>query len=305
MRFLAALLLALLLAGGARAQDTALTVATCGTLPLAYNPGSQNFLTQDATGKLCANVSVTATANTTVAAQSTLPTLSAGTQTPTASLAGAAYTQSVFGSASGGGTQVDATHGLPVNIIAGGTSPASVGATGAAVPASADYIAGNLGGNLTGLTLTANGLKVDGSAVTQPVSAASLPLPAGAAAAGCAGQTIANTSVKPISLTAGAAIVSGVAAKKVYICALDLVVSAADNVALVEGTTVTTPCDTGTAGMAGGTTAATGWNLAANGGLTKGNGQGLLYVTATAADSVCLLVSGAAQVSGAITYAQF
>lgn len=122
---------------------------------------------------------------------------------------------------------------------------------------------------------------------------------------GCAGQTIANTKVKPISITSGTAIVAGVSSTKVYICAIDLVVSAADNVALVEGTTVTTPCDTSTAGMAGGTTAATGWNLAANGGLTKGNGAGLLYITATAADNVCLLVSGAAQVSGAITYAQF
>lgn len=84
---------------------------------------------------------------------------------------------------------------------------ASVGATGAAVPASADYAGMNVGGNLVGMTGTANGLKVDGSAVTQPVSgtfwqatqpvsgtvtanagtgtfavsAASLPLPTGAA----------------------------------------------------------------------------------------------------------------------------
>lgn len=122
---------------------------------------------------------------------------------------------------------------------------------------------------------------------------------------GCVGQSLANTKIKPISITAATAIIAGVAAKKIYICSIDLVVGAADNVALVEGTTTTTPCDTGTAGMAGGTTAATGWNFAANGGLTKGNGVGLLYITATAADNVCLLVSSAAQVSGAVTYAQF
>lgn len=46
----------------------------------------------------------------------------------------------------------------------------SVGPTGTAVPASGTYIGVNVGGNLTGLTGTANGLKVDGSAVTQPVS---------------------------------------------------------------------------------------------------------------------------------------
>lgn len=46
----------------------------------------------------------------------------------------------------------------------------SVGPTGTAVPASGTYIAVDVGGNLTGLVGTANGLKVDGSAVTQPVS---------------------------------------------------------------------------------------------------------------------------------------
>lgn len=46
----------------------------------------------------------------------------------------------------------------------------SVAPTGAAVPADATYVAVNVGGNLTGLVGTANGLKVDGSAVTQPVS---------------------------------------------------------------------------------------------------------------------------------------
>lgn len=51
-----------------------------------------------------------------------------------------------------------------------GGSSAAVGATGAAVPGSADYSGMNVGGNLTGMTGTANGLKVDGSAVTQPVS---------------------------------------------------------------------------------------------------------------------------------------
>lgn len=46
----------------------------------------------------------------------------------------------------------------------------SVGPTGTTVPASGTYIAVDVGGNLTGLVGTANGLKVDGSAVTQPVS---------------------------------------------------------------------------------------------------------------------------------------
>jgi hypothetical protein len=60
------------------------------------------------------------------------------------------------------------------------TNP-SVGPTGAAVPADASYAGMNVGGNLIGVTGTSNGLKVDGSAVTQPISAAALPLPTGAA----------------------------------------------------------------------------------------------------------------------------
>lgn len=56
-------------------------------------------------------------ANSTLNATSTLPTLSSGIQTPQGSLAGAAYMQPVFGSGSGGGTQVDSGHGLPVAIV--------------------------------------------------------------------------------------------------------------------------------------------------------------------------------------------
>lgn len=124
---------------------------------------------------------------------------------------------------------------------------------------------------------------------------------------GCAGQSVANTNVTPFSLasTTSLKLVSKVAAKKVYICAIDLVSATAQNVALIEGTLTTTNCDTSTAGLAGGTTAATGWNLAANGGLTKGNGQGVVYKSATANLDVCLLSSSTGQISGAITWAQF
>lgn len=79
---------------------------------------------------------------------------------------------------SGGGKNA-----LDVNIASGGTSPASVGTVGSPVPSSADYVGfRDVSGNLAPGNLNASGaIKVDGSAVTQPVSAASLPLPAGAA----------------------------------------------------------------------------------------------------------------------------
>jgi hypothetical protein len=120
---------------------------------------------------------------------------------------------------------------------------------------------------------------------------------------GCTGAGIANTTSTPISITANTQIITGASSKQTYICSLNLITAGADNVALVEGTGTT--CGTGTAGMAGGSTAATGWNLAANGGLALGSGIGIVARTATAADNVCLLVSGGGQVSGSVVWAQF
>lgn len=137
--FFVALAAILLAALPTRAQSvgSALPVAACASQ--SYTGTAPQPLTQTLTGALCVNATVTATANTTVAAQSTLPTLSAGTQTPTASLAGAQYVQPVFGSAAGGGTQVDATHGLPVACLVG-CSAASPTAFGAAFPANGTAI---------------------------------------------------------------------------------------------------------------------------------------------------------------------
>ncbi len=61
--------------------------------------------------------------------------------------------------------------GVPLPISGSITaSNASIAATGAAVPASSTYIGASVGGTMTGLVATANGLKVDGSAATQPIS---------------------------------------------------------------------------------------------------------------------------------------
>ena len=73
---------------------------------------------------------------------------------------------------------VDSSGNQNVNLLAGSnaigtvgvTSEIGVGSTGASVPASAHFAGMNVSGNLVGLTGTANGLKIDGSAVTQPVS---------------------------------------------------------------------------------------------------------------------------------------
>lgn len=85
---------------------------------------------------------------------------------------------------------------------------------------------------------------------------------------------------------------------KWYICSIDLFASAADNIAFVEDDTAA--CASPTAGIIGGTTAATGWNFIANQGIVKGNGGGTVYKTAATDRYVCLITSTSAQLSGSV-----
>lgn len=114
---------------------------------------------------------------------------------------------------------------------------------------------------------------------------------------------INTKSYANINGTAGATIVTGVSAKKIYICSLVLVTATAQNINLVSGTG--TVCATSTAailGVSGGTTAATGWNLAANGGLTLGSGGFAVGSTNVNADNLCMLTSSTGQITGGISY---
>lgn len=83
-----------------------------------------------------------------------------------------------------------------------------------------------------------------------------------------------------------------------YVCSIDIVTAGANNVALVDDDTDN--CASVTAGLAGGTTAASGWNFAANGGMTKGNGTGTVFKAVTANSVLCLVTSAATQLSGSI-----
>jgi hypothetical protein len=128
-------------------------------------------------------------------------------------------------------------------------------------------------------------------------SAVNLNQVAGAAPDPCFGQP---KVVALINLAANTRIVTGTSAKKTYICALNLVAAAATNVAIVEGSGST--CGTSTLGLFGGPAAATGWNLAANGGIAYGAGTGSLGATTVNANDVCVLVSAGNQISGSIVY---
>lgn len=147
--------------------------------------------------------------------------------------------------------------------------PDTSGATAAAPPARANYV-GGLASGATGGFLS--GFAVCDSFVNVTVSTATTTL-----------------------------LVTGVSGRHVRICSLSLVTTAANNVALISGTGAT--CGTGTTGMTGGTTAATGYNFAANGGITQGNGLGTINQTNATGDSVCIVTSAATQLSGRIAYA--
>ena len=142
------------------------------------------------------------------------------------------------------------------------------GATGAAPPARAAFVGGIASGATGGFV--------------QGITACDLSKPV-------------NISTATTTL-----MVTGVSGRQVRICAINLLTAAANNVAIVEGTGAT--CGTGTAGVNGGTTAASGWNFAANGGLAQGSGLGEIMTTATTGDSVCIITSAGTQLSGFIKY---
>jgi hypothetical protein len=94
------------------------------------------------------------------------------------------------------------------------------------------------------------------------------------------------------------------ASKKYYICSIDLVTATAQNIAVVDSTTAGNACATSPSGSAGfgGSTAATGWNFAANGGLTYGAGGFAVGATTNSNAALCVLQSGSGQLSGGFSY---
>lgn len=103
------------------------------------------------------------------------------------------------------------------------------------------------------------------------------------------------TSVIAINQTASTDIKTST--NKLHICSIVLVSATAQSISLVEGTGST--CATGTAALIGGTSAS--MSLAANGGFSAVSDRPWLR-TATSADHLCLLQSGAGNISGIITY---
>ncbi len=99
--------------------------------------------------------------------------------------------------------------------------------------------------------------------------------------------------------------VTGVSAKKIYVCAYELTNNAADSVALFEATTGTVCATSPIAVVGAGTsvaTAATGFNFGANGGIARGNGAAQVLQTSTNANDLCVAQSATTQLTGSFTY---
>ena len=106
----------------------------------------------------------------------------------------------------------------------------------------------------------------------------------------------------PINQTGNTQLVALSGSTKIYICDVLVVTPDAESLNFVEGTG--SVCGTGTAGVTGGSTAATGMAFSANGGFVLGNGGRTVMSTATAGDALCLFQTGSGQVSGRIRYVQ-
>lgn len=159
----------------------------------------------------------------------------------------------------------DASLVVSISPNSGNAPGVGASATDAPIPTAAHYIAGRGGGRLVGITV-------------------------------CDNWTVINQA-------AGALLITGSAGRHTYICAINVVTATAQNIALVGGTG--SVCATGTQAIAGGTTAATGWNLAANSGVAQGSGVGVIMRAGTAGNDVCLLQSSTGQISGALAWTQF
>jgi hypothetical protein len=148
----------------------------------------------------------------------------------------------------------------------------AIGATAAAVPGEAVYVAGTDGTNLAGYYVDP-----------------------------CEREARTAYRVDIVAATT-TEIAAATASEFYYVCSINLLTAAVNNVIIVEDDTATN-CPSPTAGVSsGGTTSGEGYNFAANGGIVVGNGQKWVMKTTTANRSFCIITSAATQLSGTITY---
>lgn len=120
-----------------------------------------------------------------------------------------------------------------------------------------------------------------------------------AAADPCEANAQLSQSIN-ISSATTTRLIAPASAKKTYVCGMHLMVSAADNIVIEEGTGGT--CGSGTAAVEGDTT--TGLSFAANGGIVLPPGPYSHMQTAGTNVDFCFKTSSTAQVTGTVKYVQ-
>lgn len=204
--------------------------------------------------------------------------------------AGTFATQSAITAASGSvASGAIASGAVASGAYASGSIASGAIASGAVASGAYGSDSGSFGVGATGAAPPAKGVFITG-------------IGSGATGGFLVGIPVGDTQ-KPISITSATTtlLVTGVSGRHVRITHLDLLTAIANNVALISGTGAT--CGTGTAGITGGTTAANGYNFAANGGIAMGSGLGIVAMTQATGDSVCVVTSAAGPLAGSITYA--
>lgn len=260
--------------------DTAPTTAVTGTFFQATQPVSIATLPALAAGSAVIGHVIVDTTSTTAVTQATAASLNA-----TVVGTGTFATQSILTTGSAQIGHLEANQSVNVAQFGGTTavngSGTATGALRVELPTNGTGVVG-----LNAGTATIGSVKqTDGTTVvlTDP----------------CQG-VVKSSAIISMSSATTTRFIAPTSAKKAYICSMILITSAAENVALIEGTGGT--CASSTAGIAGGTTAATGFNLAANTGYTFGNGGFFVFQSAGTNVDVCLITSSTAQLSGHMTY---
>jgi hypothetical protein len=120
-----------------------------------------------------------------------------------------------------------------------------------------------------------------------------------------ANSTKTNVGISITSATQ-TSLVSAVSSKKIYICSIVIIAAAADIVNFYDVGSAGACSSAATEAVIGASSnaAANGLSLAANGGLTLGNGTGTVALTTTSNATLCVVTSSSGALSGNLTYVQ-
>lgn len=138
-------------------------------------------------------------------------------------------------------------------------------------------------------------------AIIATVLLAHLAEPPNVQAASQFATVVCDGSVPFSSASSVQVITAGGTNQFLYICNFAAGSIGGSTFSIVEGTGST--CGTNTAALAGGTTAAAGFGLAANGSPVQfGSGVGMVMKTKTAGDNVCLIIGGTGPLAGTLAW---